>query len=68
MYWRDGWSQVCAESLVWTAAYGEGRPRAEESQRETVTTGCCKIQRKEPVKGTSGANKVEWSGVGWEAL
>lgn len=65
MYWWDGWSQVCAESMVWTAAYGEGRCRAEESHGERMTTGGCEIQRREPVKGTSGANKVEWSGVGW---
>lgn len=65
MSWRDGWSQVCAESMVWTAAYWEGHPTAEESRGERMTTGCCEIQRREPVKGTRGANKVEWSGVGW---
>lgn len=65
MYWWNGWSQVCAESMVWTAAYGERRSRAEESHGERMTTGDCEIQRKETVKGTSGANKVEWRGMGW---
>lgn len=58
MYWQDGWSQAYIESMVWTAASGEGRSRAEASHGERMTTGGCEIQRREPVKGTSGANKV----------
>lgn len=65
MYWWDGWSQVCAESMVWAATYGKGCSRAEESRGERMITGCCEIQRREPVKGTSGPNKMEWSGLVW---
>lgn len=49
--------------MDYTAAYGKGHSEGEESSGERVITGCCQIQRREGVRGTS-ANKVKWVGVG----